>query len=324
MLIDVKVAILFYQTLSCIIVCACSIPLVIFLLSYLRYKLIMTEHVNAVALKLPTFWPNLPAHWFLQVESQFRTRGITVAKTKYDYVISSLSQDAVATVYDVMAEISASQDTDQPIADPYEHLKRYLIERHTQSESSRIETLLSGLEMGDKKPSEFFRSLKSLAGSSEVVNDKLVLSLWMRRLPPMVQASLKAVPKAEISDQISMADNIFEIFQQHHPQSPSISAMSNFEPSNDAIPNLIAQNRRLEREVAEIKGMISRLTANSGDSRPNAGHSNRSRSRSRTQSNTQSRSQSRGGDLRLCWYHAKFGDRASKCKEPCNFKPSPN
>lgn len=312
-------AILFYSIFTYTYVFACSLPFLIFFLSFVRHKCIMAEEVNAVALKLPQFWANLPAHWFLHIESQFNTRGITVEKTKYDYVISSLSQDAIATIYDIMAEISSSQGTAEPIVNPYTHLKKYLIERHTLSESSRIETLLSGLEMGDKKPSEFFRSLKTLAGTSDVVNDKLVLNLWMRKLPAMVQATLKAVPKAEISDQLSMADNIYEIFRQQHRQQPSISAMTNFEPSNDTISNLVAQNKRLEKEMSELKGMISRLSTDSGN--------NPGRSHSRTRNQDRSRSQSRNGrttQSNLCWYHEKYGDKASKCKKPCSFKSSPN
>lgn len=297
---------------------ACFLPFLTFFVSFVCHKFNMAEN-NAVALKLPQFWPNLPAHWFLQVESQFSTRGIVVEKTKYDYVISSLSQDAVASVYDIMADISTSAGTDHPINDPYTQLKKHLIERHTLSESSRIETLLSGLEMGDKKPSEFFRSMKTLAGTSDVVSDKLILSLWMRRLPALVQAPLKAMPKQEIADQLSMADSIYEVFRQEHRQQASISSLSNSEPNQSTISNLVTQNKRLEKEMSELKNMISRLSTNSGDD------SHRSRSRNRNNSGNRSRSRSKpNNQSELCWYHETYGDKASKCRKPCSFKTHPN
>lgn len=275
--------------------------------------------VETVSLKLPQFWANLPAHWFIQVESQFSTRGIVVEKTKYDYVIANLSQEAIATVYDVISEINSSQGTDQAINNPYTHIKKYLIERHTLSESSRIETLLSGLEIGDKKPSEFFRSLKTLAGTSEVVNDKLILNLWTRRLPAMVQATLKAIPKAEISDQLTMADNIYEIYVQNERPQPSINAISRFETSNNSLSSVIAQNKRLENEISEMKKMISRLSVDSIDSNRRSRSNDRNFNRNRSQSRKRNQNQTN-----MCWYHSKWGDKASKCKQPCSFQTNPN
>lgn len=88
----------------------------------------MANEVNAVSLKLPPFWPNLPVHWFHQVESQFNTRGINTERTKYDYLISSLTQEVITSVFDVMQGIVTTQD-----ATPYTTLKNALINRFTKS-----------------------------------------------------------------------------------------------------------------------------------------------------------------------------------------------
>lgn len=275
--------------------------------------------VTAVALKLPQFWANLPAHWFLHIESQFSTRNIVQEKTKYDYVIQSLSQDTISSVFDIMTEITSSQGTNEPINDPYSYIKKHLIERHTLSESRRIETLLSGMEMGDRTPSEFFRNLKNLAGSSDAVNDKLIISLWARRLPPMVQATLKAIPKAEITDQLTMADNVYEVYSQEQRSQPSINSLTRFEPSNDVISDILTQNKRLEKEMADLKGMIQRLSTSSRES------DNKSRSRNVDRTRDRSRSRNnRSRDSGLCWYHENYGKKATKCRKPCSFGSTPN
>jgi hypothetical protein len=45
-----------------------------------------TVNVNAVAVKLPDFWPADPTTWFHQAEAAFRRSNVTVSYTKYDLV----------------------------------------------------------------------------------------------------------------------------------------------------------------------------------------------------------------------------------------------
>lgn len=282
------------------------------------------NNVNAVALKLPPFWTSLPGHWFVQVESQFNLRQVVTERTKYDYVLAALPQEAVASVYDVIQQISDA-NADNPINDPYTRIKKALIDRHTLSEAKRIEVLLSGADLGDKKPSELFRSMKTLAGNSEFVNDKLIISLWMRRLPQMVQASLKSIPDADTNALVTMADNVFEISAISNPMYGSTSSSNVFAISKPSTSNsdpsiqyLMEKNQELEFEISEIKRMVSELNVNMN-----------SRSRSNTRNRSRSRNFSRNRQANqsgLCWYHAKFGQNAKHCQPNCTYssKTSPN
>ena len=83
--------------------------------------------VATVSLKLLSFWPADPEVWFTQVEAQFATRGISAQKTKYEYVVASLSPEFTVEVRNFILK--------PPEMDPYNKLKEQLIKRTAASDS---------------------------------------------------------------------------------------------------------------------------------------------------------------------------------------------
>lgn len=268
--------------------------------------------VHAVAIKLPDFWTKMPSIWFIQVESQFAIRHISLEQTKFHYVVQSLPQDVAASVYDILIQDSST---------PYTNLKKALIERHSMSEGRRIEALLSGEEMGDRKPSEFYRRLQTLAGQSMMVTESLILELWKRRLPTLVQVSIKSSSKSKVEELLEVADDIFEVYQQQNCSSFSIASRS-----DKTIAELTGINQNLQTEIHEIKSMLSNLNIDRhrplSQSKPHSSTSERyNRSRSRNKSNYMSSSKNQNlNNNKFCWFHNKFGENARKCSKPCGYK----
>ena len=75
----------------------------------------------SVSVKLPPFWPSDPEIWFAQVEATFTTRRITAEKTRFDYVIASLSPEVATEIRDLVLK--------PPETTPYKILKEQLIRR---------------------------------------------------------------------------------------------------------------------------------------------------------------------------------------------------
>lgn len=286
-----------------------------------------SSSVSTVSLKLPEFWRQYPDAWFLQVETMFARHQIRHDQSKYEYVIMSLPQEILVSIMDVIKH--------PPKDNLYENIKSKLIERNTESEAHRLEQLLGSSEMGDRKPSEFFRHLESLAGPSTTFSQELLEKLWMRRLPTNINVAMVATGTMEISSKLALADRIWEAI------SPSINAVAaalttstvanttHLASTKDAIPghsvavlcstisDLVSRVKGLELEINEMRYQ-----------RPNYNHE-RSRSRGRSQSRprTFNRSSSRR-KYDTCWYHYRFGTRAEKCDESCKFwgehKKNPN
>lgn len=271
------------------------------------------KNVSAISLKLSPFWTSCPRAWFVQTETQFNLRNILQDRTKFDHVVTALSQDVIMSVLDVIEN--------PPATNMYKHLKDKLIERHTLTEERRLEALLSNTEMGDRKPSEFYRFMETMAGPSDKFNRDLLLKLWQRRLPTNINIALMSTGKTDTSEILTIADKIWDAAFSIN----SISAVNTVvaAPSHSVQPQPSTSTAAVQMQTEAITSLVSALNemtvrlsnlernVNAIHREPRGRFENRSRSRSRFRNQSGSRN---------CWYHRKFADNAIKCVPPCDFK----
>ena len=62
----------------------------------------MADLLNAVAVKLPLFWPDNIKTWFVQTESQFRLKGVSVSQTTFEYCVHSMMQEVAVKVLNLI------------------------------------------------------------------------------------------------------------------------------------------------------------------------------------------------------------------------------
>lgn len=267
---------------------------------------------ESVNIRLPTFWSNSVAAWFFQVEAQFTIGQVKSDLKKYNYVVASLPQDVAESLMDIFES--------PPETDLYKNLKDTLIKRHSLSIEKRIKQLVSDEEIGDRRPSEFYRRMKILAGATATVGDDFLKKLWLNRLPNLISIALIPQSEGELETLLSTADKIWEAMSS----SNSVSALHNAPSSTANGSNRIEDGRfsRLEKEMQSLRHMISSLNFNQRNSRSRSRENNENRSQIR---NSRSNSRRRQFDRRgsLCWYHFKYGDQAQKCVQPCRRNLTP-
>lgn len=133
------------------------------------------------------------------------------------------------------------------------------------------------------------------------LSDDVLKSFWFQRLPPECQQIL--VVSSEDMDKVAeMADKICEVSLL---KVCGVSKEKNFE-SNDNNDFLCKFDLMLKR-LDKLDKQFSQLSRS------------RSQSRSQSQRRSSTPSTSSGQLNRLCWYHKKYADMATKCRPPCSF-----
>lgn len=255
-----------------------------------------------VGVRVPPFNPEKPGLWFHQMEAQFVLANIKSDETKFFYVIGHLDPQYADDVEDIIAH--------PPATDKYTKLKCELIKRLSASREKKVMQLLRHEELGDRKPSQFYRHLLNLAGPG--VPEEFLRTIWTSRLPASTQAIVASQSKRDLAELAELADRIHDVvgIQVGSTAAITTAATSPGHAGNSAQSEIAA----LTKQVAMLAERVERL------SRPRG----RSGSRTRQRSRSGNRSASSYKTSPLCWYHKNFGERARKCIKPCDYPTSGN
>ena len=164
--------------------------------------------VDAVLLKLPTFWTAGPSAWFEQVESQFALRGVTQDGTKYHHVVASLDNTTAQRALSILAS--------PPATEKYQAIKLFATSAYELPDYERAATLFNMSGLGDYKPSQLMDNMLALLGEHKPCF--LFKHLFLQQLPDYVQAPLVTSTIADYRQLAQEADKIYaswNTFQQH-------------------------------------------------------------------------------------------------------------
>lgn len=260
-------------------------------------------HTNTIEMstisriKLAPFFDKNPDLWFMIAESQFNLHKSIKDDDKFNHTLSALPQDIALSVFDILKNPGTGLK--------YDTLKKALIERHSLSTEKRLDNLLSNInEIGDLSPSEFFRLMSHQAGDSALIDKELLKRIWLKRLPQSLRTSVAAWADKSVDEILPIADKIWEVTQP----SGVVAEASFASTSNTIGKGLSPTERRLTKELSEIKKLLTRLDVG-----------NRDRNNVRPRSKSRPRTGSRVNN-NFCYFHKKFGSKARNCREPCTYK----
>nr|VZI41708.1 unnamed protein product [Spirometra erinaceieuropaei] len=196
----------------------------------------------------------------------------------------------------LIANVSERSPTDAP----YTKLKVELLRLTAVFDRQRYRALVKVEALGDRKPSELLRRMRSLVGNMRI-DDKFFKEIFLERLLTSVQTILApGSDDLDISKLAEMTDRMMEVERLSSPRIAQVSQLLTVSTS----------------DLAELKTQIALLSATvaSLQLRQSPGPSRRSFVRDRR------RSRSRPRTANLCWYHVNYGDKARRCVPPCSSK----
>ncbi|GFQ93684.1 transposon Tf2-6 polyprotein [Trichonephila clavata] len=215
---------------------------------------------NKVRVKIPPFWEEKPEIWFFQVEAQFSIANINQEETKFNYLVAQLDPKFIENIWDIIQSDEKNK---------YSCAKSRLLSTFKESEEKSIKKLLTGISLGDMKPSQLLRKRKSLAGDN--ITEKVLRTLWLDKLPDSIK-NILVVSSENLENLCVMADKIFEI-----NSSPEIYSA---DADSSAMKNILEKVSLLEKQISEL--YINRR---------------KSRSEFRNSSQTRNKSRSRSHDI---------------------------
>lgn len=236
--------------------------------------------------------------WFMCLEAAFSVNQVKVDKLKFNAVIVALGPRA-KFVYSTISKCNDSTTNDR-----YETLKAAVIAHFQPSEAQRLTSLLSGITLGDQKPSTLLTEMRRLGGQG--CTDSVLTNLWLRALSTTVRSIIAAMPTATLDEQAKVADKIMEA-----PRNEISAVQSPGTPHShhsDLEQRIEALSQRLEQALSG-----------------NFHHHQRSRNRSHSRSSGRHRSStpSQPKNRRwICWFHYRHGAQARKCEKQKGDNPN--
>lgn len=258
-----------------------------------------TEDTMAARIPFPPFRTDDIEAWFRRAEHWFTFSKVTTEADKFALIASQIEHPTVVNLDEMLNQ---HEET------PYTTIKTKIISIFEKTTSAKINDLLSGCQLGDRRPSQLLAEMKRLGGTT---GEDILRSLWSKRLPIHIQTIVAAATKSNLEEVALIADAVIDVVG-----TPTTAINQVNSGKIQQLPQ--EENQPTEKsEIQSLCAAVNHLTKSFREMQ-----SDRSRSKSRdNRKNRDSSSSNKLKEDRICRYHRKFGAKAYLCTQPCSFVP---
>lgn len=233
----------------------------------------MQPYTEAIGFcKLPPFWKHCSQLWFIQVENQLLNHKITANSTKYSHLVAALDSDTMLEVSDILRA--------PPEKDKYDSLKQAIISRFTDSADPQLHEALTELQLGNLKPTQLLRQMKSLAGDR--ASEDVLRVRWLALFPPSIQRCLKILRGSTLDELAGVADELLEnqpgpfVMTTNTPTSQT--PLPHHRSTDGLLGTVITEIAAIKLSLAEVSTVMREPSKTMRSQPSTAMHSHRSRS----------------------------------------------
>ncbi|XP_044578952.1 uncharacterized protein LOC123261424 [Cotesia glomerata] len=211
---------------------------------------------------------------------------------KFRAVITKLEQEHPTAIEQLV--------TNPPGQNKYLAIKTALINYYSLSREESFRTLVSGLSLKGRRPSELYAEMCKLPGNA--VGPEFIRTMWMDRMPKDMQMILSLAETLDSSILLELAEKTMSLCAKN--ANPQVAAIAR-NPHKDC-------DEKFQILTKEMKNLSTKIDSLVGAQR-------KSRSNSPHPQGSDSRTNSADRAPKLCFYHKKFGALAFKCVPKCSW-----
>jgi hypothetical protein len=256
------------------------------------------------SLRLPAFWVDKPVSWFVLAESRFRLHGIHREQTRYDYLVSALTKEAVSLVLDVVEH--------PPERLPYSALKQSLLDSHQLTDYQKIAALHKMEPLGGRKPSELLASMLELCPRGHETSI-FFTHLFLERLPAELRITLGEDDHQNVRALAKKADALWSLHGMKSSFTASVASLVDVdEPAQVAAVSSRGSGRG--RSGGHRGGRAA--PSGGGSGKQPGGQQAASQSKAAASLLPREMARIQSG---LCPKQFNYGDKAHSCTPPCSW-----
>lgn len=243
----------------------------------------------AVMQRTPHFWRHDPELWFTQLESAFARGHINGQLSRAREVVALMDEELLRAMrpFFLLPEEERTYNT----------IKQMLMDRYSLGDQQRIRRL-DDLRMDGRLPSEFWAEM--LIAADGTPEDRL-FRIWKSRLPQRIQEHLLHFNGAR-NEAPAFADSFVQIAET--PMVAAVRSSSSVDSSRLEI---------IEKKLEQLTKLLAKANLGNNPIKAEKDASFKQRPRFSNDDND---------TIGFCWYHSKFGVKATKCNNPCSYATS--